>query len=122
MVKIKRIQIALLILALGMYILEGILLNLLIIWVLLPLYIGYSIIRKAWRINSSKKLEQGYGFLIVSVGFSYLYHFAWFFDWGGTKTASSTSALIFIWFPGYAVILGCVGYLFGSFGHDNDGK
>lgn len=106
--------------SIGLYVLEGILFNPLIAWTVLPLYVGYSILAKAWRTESRKKLFQGYGFLIVSIGFSYLYHFAWFFDWGGTKTGGSTSALIFIWFPIYAVILGYIGYLFGSLAGENN--
>ncbi|TLM63959.1 MAG: hypothetical protein FDZ69_12045 [Deltaproteobacteria bacterium] len=100
--------------AAGLYALEGILLNPLILWTALPIYIGYSTLAKSWRIGSIRKACQGYGFLTVSLGFSYFYHFAWFFDWGGTKTGCSTSAIIFIWFPIYAVILGGIGYLVGS--------
>lgn len=116
----SRVRTTLIVAALGMYVLEGVLLNPLIAWTVLPMYIGYSTIKTAWKKQSKKKLRQGYGYLIVSVGFSYLYHFAWFFDWGGTKTGSSTSALIFAWFPIYAVILGYIGYFFGSLGEEDN--
>ena len=79
------------------YVLEGSSLNPFIIWVWLPIYIGYSIVTKAWKIKSRKKLWEGYNFLIVSIGFSYLYLLSWFFDWDGTKTGGSTAALLFIW-------------------------
>ena len=105
----------------GLYVLEGILINPLIAWTALPVYIGYSTIRTAWKTQSTKKLHQGYGFLIFSVFFSYLYHFAWFFDWDGTKTGSSTSALIFVIFPVYVVILGYLGYFLGSLTAGNNG-
>jgi hypothetical protein len=38
-------------------------------------------------------------------------HAAWAFDWGRTATGSSTSGLIFIFLPIYAVVLG--GLAFG---------
>ena len=101
--------------AVVLYLLEGILFNPLFIWVLLPFYIGYSIVYKAWKINSKKKLWEGYNFLIVSIFFSYFYHLLWFFDLDGAKTGSSTAALIFLWGPLWSVLFGYVGYFFGSF-------
>lgn len=94
-------------------------LDLLIVWVPLPIYIGYGIVFKAWRTGSKKKLWEGYGFLIVSLGFTYFYHFSWFFDWGGSRTGGSTSALMFLWGPIWATLLGYIGYFIGSFEEDN---
>jgi len=112
----KKIFILILVInAFTLYILEGILFNPLFIWVLLPIYIGYTIVIKAWKMNSKKRLWEGYNFLIASIGFSYYYHFLWFFDLSGTKTGSSTSALIFLWGPIWAVLLGYIGYFIGSF-------
>jgi len=113
------LRIILLATALGLYVLEGILLNPLILWTSLPIYIGYLMVISARKTQSKKKKRQGYGYLIVSIGFSYFYHFAWFFDWGGTKTGGSTSGLIFVWFPIYAVLLGFIGYFLGSIGGEN---
>lgn len=98
-----------------LYLLEGILFNPLFIWVLLPFYIGYSMVYKAWKINSKKKLWKGYNFLVASIGFSHFYHLLWFFDAEGTKTGGSTTALIFLWGPIWAVVLGYFGYFIGSF-------
>ena len=98
-----------------LYLLEGIVFNPLIIWVLLPIYIGYSIVAKAWKTKSRKKLWEGYTFLIVSLSFSYLYHLAWFFDWDGSKTGGSTAALIFLWGPVWSIFWGYIGYFFASF-------
>lgn len=111
---IKRTSaIFLIVMAVVFYFLEGILFNPLILWTTLPLYMSYAIINSAVKTNSAKKLFAGYGFIFVSVGFSLFYHVAWYFDWQGTKTSSSTSALIFIWLPIYAVIVGLIGYVVG---------
>lgn len=79
------------------------------------MYIGYFIVIKAWKIKSRKKVWEGYNFLIVSIGFSYFYHLLWFFDIDGSKTGGSTSALLFLWGPIWAVFLGYIGYFIGSF-------
>lgn len=101
------------IVAISFYFLAGVLINPFIFWTSLPLYISYSYLKSS---NTKKSINKSYGtfgFILLSLGFSYFYHFAWYFDWEGTKTSSSTSALIFIWFPIYAVILGYIGYLLG---------
>lgn len=96
------------------YYLAGIWLNPFIFWTALPLYISFVLINKATKTDSTKRLFSAYGFLIVSIGFSLFYHFTWYFDWQGTKTGSSTSALIFVWLPIYSVVLGFAGYFAGS--------
>jgi len=111
----NKLRIALLAVAASFYVLEGVLLNPFIVWTSLPLYVGYTIVSSGWKTGSGRKLSQGYGFLILSIAFSYLYHLAWYLDWDHTKTGSSTSALIFVWFPIYAVVIGYVGYFLGSF-------
>jgi hypothetical protein len=37
-------------------------------------------------------------------------HAAWLFDWGGTATGSSTSGLIFLFLPLYALVMGAAFY------------
>ncbi len=96
------------------YALAGIAFNPLILWTALPLYLGYAFIKSATVSGSIVKCYSSYGFIIASVGFSLFYHLTWFFDWQGTKTGSSTSALIFIWLPIYAVVLGFIGQFIGK--------
>jgi hypothetical protein len=63
---------------------------------------------------NSRPVIIGFAFYtIISLGLLLFGHLAWYFDWQGTKTGSSTSGLIFIFLPLYAVILGGIGYLFG---------
>lgn len=102
------------VLALGLYALEGIAVNPFIIWTASPIAVGYLLLRRAWRTPTVKHRHQAYGFLIASVGLSYLYHLAWFFNWGNMNSGS-TSALIFIFFPLYALLFGAAGLLIGSF-------
>ena len=113
--KKKSLTFFLLINAVILYLLEGILFNPFFIWILLPIFIGYSIVHKAWTIQSKKKLWEGYNFLIASIAFSYYYHLTWFFDVDGAKTGGSTAALIFLWGPIWAVAFGYIGYFIGSF-------
>jgi len=42
-------------------------------------------------------------FSVVAALFPALFHLAWMFDWGGTATGSSTSALAFIFVPLWAI-------------------
>lgn len=112
----KKIFILLLVInAILLYIIEGIFINPFFLWVLLPIFVGYSIVNKAWKIKSKKRLWEGYIFLISSIGFSYFYHLLWFFDFDGTRTGGSTTALLFLWGPIWATFIGYIGYFIGSF-------
>lgn len=102
-----------LLLAILIYYLEGIAFNPFALWNASPLLISYYLVSKGIRINSKPVLIGFVFYTIASLGLLLFGHFAWYFDWQGTKTGSSTSGLIFIFLPVYAVILGGVGYLFG---------
>ena len=99
--------------AISFYILEGILLNPLILWTTLPIYFVLLHFNFSYNQQSKKKLYGVYGFLIASIGFTYFYHLLWFFNHEGIVTSSSTSSLIFVVFPLYAIILGYIGYFIG---------
>ncbi len=116
----NAVIVILIFLTLGLYFLEGVLFNPMILWTALPVFIGYLIFKIGWEKHSRKKLIEAYTFLVASMAFSYWYHFAWFFDWGKMQTGGSTSALIFVWFPIYATIIGFIGYFFGSFAEDKN--
>ena len=112
--KHKKISLSILIAtAVALYFLAGISFNPLILWTSLPLYLSYLFVASASKSHSIQRLFSAYGFMLFGIAFSLFYHLTWYFDWQGTKTGSSTSALIFIWLPMYAVILGFVGYMLG---------
>ncbi len=81
----------------------------------MPLYISYLLINSAIKSNSTSRLLSAYGFMAFSIIFSIFYHITWYIDWQGTRTGSSTSALIFVWLPLYSLIPGFVGYMLGKF-------
>lgn len=103
------------IMAIVIYYLEGILINPFAIWNASPLLISYLLVSKSIE-QDSKLIFIGFVlFTFISLTLSLLGHFAWHFDWQQTKTDSSTSAILFIFIPVYAIILGGVGYILGLF-------
>ncbi len=101
--------------ALIIYYLEGILINPFAIWNASPLLISYLLVSKSIEQNSKPIFIGFVLFTFISLTLSLLGHFAWHFDWQQTKTGSSTSAILFIFIPAYAIILGGVGYVLGLF-------
>lgn len=99
----------------GLYALAGVVLNPFIIWVSLPLYIGYTMVLSGIKKALKKKQFRGMGYIAVSLVLTYSYHLAWFFDWNETKTGSSTSAILFFIFPVYVALLAFVGYFVGPY-------
>src|SRR5215472_13833340 len=79
-------------------------LNPLWIWNVLPVVFGYTFLRRAQR--RSLRAAPEMAFLVSSCGLLLYAHAAWAFDWGCTATGSSTTALIFIFLPIYAIALG----------------
>ena len=55
----------------------------------------------------------GVGFALTGGILTLLLHTAWLFDWGEFATGSSTSALIFIFIPIYAFIIGGISWILG---------
>ena len=104
----------LLLLAIFIYVAEGVLFNPFALWNMLPLGLAYLIYRSS-RVGGSKaRLYAAYGFLIGSMILSGFLHIAWLFDLGNAKTGSSTSSLIFIFIPVYSLIPGAIGFVVGK--------
>ena len=114
----KRTIILLFAIALALYVLAGVVFNPMIVWTAGPVFLSYPLLSHGLSKGSKRNCFGAYAYLVGSSGFSLAYHFAWFFDWGGTKTGGSTSALIFAVFPVYAVIIGLllwpIGYALGG--------
>lgn len=102
-----------LLVAILIYYLEGILVNPYALWNASPLLISYYLISKGLQVNSKPVIIGFAAYTILSLCMLLFGHLAWYFDWQETKTGSSTSGLIFIFLPVYAVILGSTGFLFG---------
>jgi hypothetical protein len=101
--------IVLIVLAIFIYISEGVPFNGFTVWNMLPLFISLVLY------TSRKKSYYGaYGFLIGSMLLSGFFHLAWLFDWWGSATGSSTGGFIFIFIPIYALIPGGLGLVFGN--------
>lgn len=79
------------------------------VWNAIPVALGYALLLRAQRRAFRPAPE--IAFIVLSCGLLLVGHVAWAFDWGRTATGSSTSALIFIFLPIYALLLG--GLAFG---------
>lgn len=78
------------------------------VWNTFPLIVAYWLLRRA-RLKGLRALPEGL-FIGFTLGPLVLAHAAWIFDWNRTATGSSTSALMFIFLPIYALILGGMAY------------
>ena len=75
------------------------------IWNMFPVWIGFCALQIG--LVSSRTTAIGCISFAVSVTLIVaLFHLAWLFDWGRTATGSSTSSLIFIFAPFWAVFFG----------------
>lgn len=83
---------------------EGVGINPLTFWNLLPLAIAFIIYLFSKR--RGKSLFGAYGFLLGSMLLSGFIHLAWMTDWNGTMSGLSTSALIFLFLPIDSVVAG----------------
>jgi len=104
--KPRRIIVALSII---FYIMEGVLLNPAIIWVVSPLIFIYIKLKEYGNKGLIHKVNAANGFLIGSSLILFLGHLAWVYDTEG----KSTGSLIFAVIPIYSFIVGGIGYYFG---------
>lgn len=81
------------------------------IWNVLPLIIGYLLLRRARRKKFTPMPEILYN--VCSTGVIAAGHLAWITDFQNTATGSSTSALLFVLLPVWAILLGGLAFLTG---------
>jgi hypothetical protein len=85
------------------------------LWNCLPVALGLVVAgRLRHRARAPGPIGAAVGFLIGSLGLSLIGHAAWQLDLGGTATASSTSGLLLIILPLYAVAAGLAGSVLGA--------
>ncbi len=76
-------------------------------WNFTPCILAFAVLAR------SKVGAMGVGFAIGLIATTLFYHFSWMYDIGETATGSSTSGLIFIFIPIYAIGIGIVLALIG---------
>ena len=74
------------------------------IWNALPVAIGFGVLSTGLRSRGATTV----GCIAFAVSVTVLvalFHLAWLFDWGSLATSSSTSALAFIFFPFWEIVV-----------------
>lgn len=74
------------------------------IWNSVPVAASYLLLARA-RQKEKNPLPE-IGFFVVACGTVLVAHAAWFDDWGGIASNSSTAGLMFVILPVYATVLG----------------
>jgi hypothetical protein len=88
--------------------------HVLALWNVLPVAIGLLVARGTRRgPRTPVAIGPGAGFLAGAVPMSLFWHAAWQFDVWRTASSSSTSALMFLILPIYAIGIGLAGSLLG---------
>ena len=82
-------------------------------WNNAPILFAYFVLQETGKGEFEIPLAGTLTFSVFTVGLVVLAHMAWFFNWGSMTTGSSTSGLIFIFIPIYALIAGVVGLILG---------
>lgn len=81
------------------------------VWNTLPIAVGLGVFLLARR-SSKAAMAACAAFAVSATLLVVAFHLAWFFDWGGTASGSSTSALAFVFVPLWAYVLaGAIGLL-----------
>jgi hypothetical protein len=78
--------------------------NLFWIWNSVPIAASYLLLSRARQKDINPLPE--IGFFVVACGIVLFAHAAWFYDWGGVASGSSTAGLMFVVLPVYASVLG----------------
>ena len=78
------------------------------IWNALPVLVGFALLWASRRARFANRVGSVV-FAVTATLFVTLFHLAWWLDWHGTATGSSTSALAFIFVPIWACLLAVAG-------------
>ncbi|MEW8206310.1 MAG: hypothetical protein AB2770_14250 [Candidatus Thiodiazotropha taylori] len=113
---LKEPYIAAIAIAVGLFVVfaEGVTPNIFTMWNLLPVLATYMLFKGAAKRRRIRTTLGAVGFLVFGVGLLLFVHLAWLFDWGETKTGSSTAGLIFLFAPVWSLLLGGVGLSIGN--------
>ena len=74
------------------------------IWNCVPIAVSYLLLSRA-RQKKTNPLPE-IAFFVIACGVVMITHAAWFYDWTGVATGSSTAGLMFVVLPVYACALG----------------
>ncbi|WP_125931867.1 hypothetical protein [Thiosocius teredinicola] len=100
-------------LAIFVVVAEGVSPSIFTVWNLVPVMVAYFAFKGASTSGSRKILLGAIGYAFTGLALLLYVHVAWLFDIDGAKTGSSTSGLVFLFFPLWSLILGAVGYFVG---------
>ncbi|MCW5558765.1 MAG: hypothetical protein KIT22_13170 [Verrucomicrobiae bacterium] len=75
------------------------------VWNALPVALSFVVLVLGVHSGRATRVA-GIAFAVTTTLFVTLFHLSWLFDWGGTATSSSTSAVAFIFVPFWACIFG----------------
>jgi len=82
------------------------------LWNSLPFGLGLGLVDRAQRLQQS--VWPAIGFSLGAGSLSLYFHLAWIFNWGEAATGSSTSGVIFLFLPIYALVPGALGFAAGK--------
>lgn len=78
-----------------------------VLWNCLPVLVALALVIASRHSGPTIRFA-GYGFSAGAAGLVVFGHILWAFDIGKTATGSSTAALMFLFLPAWAVILGAI--------------
>ena len=89
------------------------------LWNLLPILDAAVLANFAFFTTSGRALsiDHRIGVIVygvVAVGIIVVLHLAWLLDWWGSRSGSTTSAVAFVFFPLWAILLGTLSFCLAS--------
>jgi hypothetical protein len=83
------------------------------LWNVVPMLVALALVLTSRHSGPTIRFA-GYGFSVGAAGLVLFGHIMWAFDVGKTATGSSTSALMFLFLPPWAVIVGAMAAVLGG--------